>query len=145
MSEFSVDRLVVAFNFPPFNDGSAVTVAKRIVQAGDCIDGIGANLSSLRDRDDTLLELVQPWIRTQDTVSVPIRFADERSVKPFVTKGLSLLQRRNREPYQNVYSRSMWPHSHFLAASVLVHDFARTWTAEFSDPVLWHADGTPRP
>ncbi|HET7397101.1 MAG TPA: hypothetical protein VFJ94_01165 [Intrasporangium sp.] len=38
----------------------------------------------------------------------------------------------------------MWPHSHFLAAYVKAEAPSTRWTAEFSDPLLWHVDGSAR-
>ncbi|QNN82273.1 hypothetical protein H3H54_14540 [Brachybacterium sp. Z12] len=137
--------MVVAFNFPPFNDGSAVTVAKRIIEVGERVDVISADLSRVRSVDPSLSELVHPLVNSIQHLSVPIKFADETSVRPFVTKGISSLRSRARNPYTSVYSRSMWPHSHFLAAHTRTSGLALEWVAEFSDPILWHADATPRP
>lgn len=145
MPDTRPEHLVVAFNFPPYNDGSAVTVAKRIVEEGRPVDVISADLSKVRSVDNSLSDLVSPWVKTNHRVSVPIIFADELSVLPFVDKGLRALGRRTHLPYRSVYSRSMWPHSHFLAAHARAKGLAIKWTAEFSDPILWHVDATPRP
>lgn len=145
MLERTADRLIVAFNFPPFTDGSAVTVAKRIVEADVPVDVIAANLSAIRSRDESLVDLIAPWLVEHHTVKVPILFADERSVVPFVERGLRAVRKRRASPYKEVYSRSMWPHSHFLAARLRSDGDAPRWIAEFSDPILWHVDATPRP
>ncbi|MGP9707009.1 hypothetical protein [Brachybacterium sp. AOP24-D1-21] len=145
MLEKTADRLIVAFNFPPFTDGSAVTVAKRIVEADVPVDVIAADLSAVRSRDESLMDLVAPWLVEHHTVKVPVLFADERSLIPFVERGLRAVRQRRGLPYSEVYSRSMWPHSHFLAARLRSEGNAHRWIAEFSDPILWHVDGTPRP
>lgn len=145
MRERTADRLIVAFNFPPFTDGSAVTVAKRIVEADVQVDVIAADLSAVRSRDESLVDLVAPWLVWHHTVKAPILFADERSLIPFVERGLRAVRQRRGLPYEEVYSRSMWPHSHFLAARLRAEGDARRWIAEFSDPILWQADATPRP
>ncbi|MGP5626939.1 hypothetical protein [Brachybacterium alimentarium] len=145
MLERTADRLIVAFNFPPFTDGSAVTVAKRIIEAAVPVDVIAADLSSVRARDESLIDLVAPWLIEHYTVKVPVLFADERSLVPFVERGLGAVRRRRGLPYKEVYSRSMWPHSHFLAARLRSEGDAHRWIAEFSDPILWHVDATPRP
>lgn len=142
MSETQPEQLVVAFNFPPFNDGSAVTVAKRIVENQNPVDVVTADLSRVRSKDSTLSDLVSPWVNRVHQLSVPIKFADESSIRPFVTRGLHALRGR---AYTSVYSRSMWPHSHFIAAHVRATGIAGHWTAEFSDPILWHVDATRRP
>lgn len=142
MFEIQPERLVVAFNFPPFNDGSAVTVAKRIMENQCPVDVVTADLSRVRAKDSTLYDLVSPWVNRVHQLSIPIKFADESSIRPFVSKGLHALRGRS---YTSVYSRSMWPHSHFLGAHVRATGLARHWTAEFSDPILWHVDATRRP
>lgn len=145
MRKSTADRLIVAFNFPPFTDGSAVTVAKRIVEADVPVDVVSADLSAVRSRDESLVDLVAPWLVEHHTVKVPVLFADERSLVPFVERGLIAVRQRRGRPYEEVYSRSMWPHSHFLAARLRSEGDAHRWIAEFSDPILWHADATLRP
>lgn len=145
MPDSSADRLIVAFNFPPFTDGSSVTVAKRIVEAEVPVDVIAADLSAVRTRDESLMNLVAPWVDEHHTVKVPVLFADERSLVPFIRSGLDVIRHRRERPYREVYSRSMWPHSHFLAAHLRNQGVAQRWIAEFSDPILWHVDATPRP
>lgn len=138
------NRLIVAFNFPPFNDGSAVTIAKRIVEAGVPVDVISADLSRIRSRDESLYELVTPLVKDHHSVTIPLRFAEQSSVLAFADQGLLALGRHEGRTYESMHSRSMWPHSHFLAARAKIAGIASTWTAEFSDPVLWHVDATRR-
>lgn len=145
MSDDDAEDLVVAFNFPPFTDGSAVTITKRVLEVGRRFDVVSADLATVRSVDSSLLDLVSPLVAHRECVRVPIRFAEETSVAEFVDAGLRFTARRSRNPYQRVYSRSMWPHSHFLAAAAKAKGHGHTWTAEFSDPVLWHVDGTRRP
>ncbi|MFC0675706.1 hypothetical protein [Brachybacterium hainanense] len=135
----------MAFNFPPFVDGSAVTVAKRVLESARPVDVVAADLSRVRTRDRSLAELVAPYVRQHHSLTVPIKFAAQASVAPFVTAGIRALAHRQTRPYRSVYSRSMWPHSHFLAARVKIDHLAARWTAEFSDPMLWHVDGGRRP
>ena len=138
-------HLVVAFNFAPFTDGSAVTIAKRIVEAGHLVDVISADLSTIRTADDQLQDFVGPYIGEHAMVRPVIRFAAQDSLRDFTKRGLAVAEARRLDPYETVYSRSMWPHSHFLAAHIRARGLADRWTAEFSDPVLWHVDGEPRP
>lgn len=145
MLDGPIRDLVVAFNFPPFSDGSAVTVAKRILASDRRVDVISADLSSIRRRDESLWGLVEPLVAEHHALNVPVRFAQMSSVDSFVKQGLARLAHRSEDPYGSVYSRSMWPHSHFLAAAVRAQELAQSWTAEFSDPLLWQSDGTRRP
>lgn len=145
MDDSSATRLVVAFNFPPFNDGSAVTMAKRIIEWDEEVDVIAADLAAVRQRDASLLELVQPCLRSTEFLNVPVEFAGEASVRAFTDSGLHSFSRKRRQtPYSVTYSRSLWPHSHFLASEIRANEVARSWTAEFSDPMLWQADASPR-
>lgn len=136
-------RLVVAYNFPPFNDGSAVTVAKRVVLNGSRIDVISADLSAHRSVDPSLAELVAQYVNFHFVARTLVAFSRWESVTEFVELGSEVLAFRGNH-YQSVYSRSMWPHSHFLAALVKVRSFAQRWEAEFSDPILWTVEGGQR-
>ncbi|WP_422115742.1 hypothetical protein [Brachybacterium sp. UNK5269] len=146
MNDHNPETLVIAFNFPPFNDGSAVTIAKRIVNAGKPVDVIAADLSSVRNRDDSLFGLIAPLVNRVEYVHIPITFASEVGVRNFVEAGLSTISRfRRKQPYASIFSRSMWAHSHFLAAELRARGVSKHWTAEFSDPLLWQADASARP
>lgn len=141
--EMTSQRLVVAYNFPPFNDGSAVTVAKRVVLDGRRVDVISADLSAHRSLDPSLAELVAPYVDFHFVARTLVAFSNWESVIEFVELGSEVLAFRGAR-YESVYSRSMWPHSHFLAAVVKVRSRARKWEAEFSDPILWTVDGGRR-
>lgn len=136
-------RLVVAYNFPPFNDGSAVTVAKRIVLDDRRVDVISADLSAYRSRDPSLWELIEPYVGFHFLARSLVSFTRWESVRDFVDLGSEILDFRGSR-YESVYSRSMWPHSHFLAALVRTRSKARFWEAEFSDPILWTVEGGRR-
>lgn len=78
-------------------------------------------------------------------VKPTISFASQRSVFEFANMGVRALESRGRvERYDTVFSRSMWAHSHFLAAFIKSKYRSIAWTAEFSDPLLWQVDRTPR-
>lgn len=138
-------HLVVAYNFPPFADASAVTQAKRIVVAGTMVDVVSQDLTGLRTRDETLFALVAPFIDRHDVIPGRPQFVAWPSMREFATRGLRRLEARGPlTRYASVYSRSMWPHSHVLAALVKVMHPEVRWTAEFSDPLLHHVDGSMR-
>lgn len=139
-------HLVVAYNFPPFADASAVTQAKRIAAEGRQVDVVSQDLTGLRRRDDTLLGLVSPFLDHHDTISGRPQFLVWPSLRQFTTRGMRRLSARGPlTRYATVRSRSMWPHSHVLAAMVKVMHPHVEWLAEFSDPLLHRVDGSHRP
>lgn len=142
----AVEDLVVAYNFAPFADASAVTVAKRLHEWGRPVDVVTQDLSAVRRKDDSLQALVSPFVRHQMSVTGPVHFTSWDSISAFVLSGLSRVGGwRGTRPYARVYSRSMWPQSHFLAAILKLRHPSTEWRAEFSDPLLWRVDGSPRP
>lgn len=144
MTEARAETLVIAFNFPPFNDGSAVTMAKRMIESDHKVDVIAADLTSVRNRDGSLFDLIAPWVNRVKYTPTPIQFASEVGMRAFVDAGISAHRAMGRRIYQRMFSRSMWAHSHFLAAELKGRGISNTWTAEFSDPLLWQADGSAR-
>lgn len=139
-------HLVVAYNFPPFADASAVTQAKRIATDGHQVDVVSQDLTGLRRRDDTLLRLVSPFVDHHDIISGRPQFLAWPSLRQFATRGMRRVSIRGPlTRYGTVRSRSMWPHSHVLAALVKVAHPEVEWLAEFSDPLLRRVDGSHRP
>lgn len=136
-------RLVIAFIAPPYNDASSVTLMKRILEHGKPIDLISADLSHVRTADSSLLGLLQPLLQKHIEVEAPAFFSHYNATATFMGAGEGAMQ--GAFDYDEIYSRSMWPHSHFLAALWKAENPEVKWTAEFSDPHLWHADGAPRP
>lgn len=138
------ETLVIGFIAPPFTDASAVTLAKRIIMAGERVDILCADLSRVRTRDDSLFELISPLIDHHMMVPAPAFFTDYSATRAFMEHSVALLRARISE-YRDVYSRVMWPHSHFVAALAKAEHPQLRWTAEYSDPPLRLADGGVRP
>lgn len=141
-----VHTLVVAVNFPPFNDASAVTAMKRIIAAGELVDVVVQDLSSIRDLDDSLWEAVRPYVRHRFSVQVPPTFSNWSVLAAYVSAGVRALEAAwpCGLPYTRIRSRVMFPAAHFLAALLAARN-GLSWTAEFSDPVRHAVDGFPRP
>ena len=137
--------LIVAYNFPPFVDASAITQAKRIAARGVYVDVVSQDLSGFRSRDDSLLALVSPWIKRHEVVRGRPAFLNWASMRRFTRSGYRRLAVRGpMTRYRSVYSRSMWPHSHVLAALIKVMHPSIHWSAEFSDPLLQDTNGSLR-
>jgi glycosyltransferase involved in cell wall biosynthesis len=138
-------RLVIAYNFPPFSDASAVTAAKRIVDAGEDVHVVMQDLTKVRPRDETLWQLVAPFVQERHILRGPVQFLTWLSLESFIDQGLArLIAKGPLSRYDRMYSRTMWPHSHLLAGAIRVRSPKTTWQAEFSDPLLWHVDGKTR-
>lgn len=137
------ENLVIAYNAPPFNDGSATTVAKRILDQEKTVDLLSADLSAIRDIDESLFEVISHYVDRQFLIKVVPKWADYENVTNFVEDGLKIIESRHLF-YEEMYSRSMWIHSHFLAATLKVRGVSKQWTAEFSDPLLLGVRGERR-
>lgn len=141
----SATDLVVAYNFPPFADASAVTVTKRLAEWDRHVDVVCQDLTGLRTVDPTLGSLVEPYVDRRFVMTSRPRFLEWASISDFVAGGMRRLTTAGGlESYERVYSRSMWPHSHVLAAAAAIQRPNVKWRAEFSDPLLRHVDGRAR-
>lgn len=143
MTVTAARRLVIAFIAPPYNDASSVTLMKRILEHGAPFDLVSADLSRVRTADPSLLDLLRPLLRRHVEVETPAFFSHYNATSMFMAAAEAAMA--GAFDYDEIYSRSMWPHSHFLAALWKTGNPQVHWTAEFSDPHLWHADGGPRP
>lgn len=140
-----VDTLVISYNFSPFTDASAVTVAKRIRQFGVPVHVVSQNMSGLRTEDAQLTQIVSPYVTRHDQVLFSPSFASWTGVREFVAHAMhELLPRLEAGRYTRIYSRSMFPASHFLAAHIKLKFPSVHWIAEFSDPVQHTVEGVPR-
>ncbi|MCD1287684.1 MULTISPECIES: glycosyltransferase [unclassified Brevibacterium] len=140
------NRLAISYNFLPFADASAVVAAKRIINSNRQWNVINNDMSKVRSIDTELHAAVLPYISTQKTIrNVPI-FGGWRGVREFCESGRKEIANIEEAhgPQTDIYSRSMWPASHYLAASQKVKRPNAKWTAEFSDPLRKDVFGTER-
>ncbi|AXJ11238.1 glycosyltransferase [Arthrobacter sp. PM3] len=138
--------LVIAYNFAPYTDTGATIVSKRIREAGRPVDVISNQMGKARESRDENLLLAAPYIAQHHQLSAPTTFGHPKGVKSFVDHGMRVYENLSRagRSYERMYSRSMWPASHFLAARIKAADPTIVWTAEFSDPVRLTTMGTFR-
>lgn len=138
--------LVVAYNFAPFTDTGATIVSKRIRETARPVDVISNNMGKLREALPENLLLAEPYISQHRQLSTPPQFANPAGTRTFVDHGLKAYESLvvGGRHYDRLYSRSMWPASHFLAAKIKMQDSSLFWTAEFSDPVRLTTEGTMR-
>ncbi|WP_157277084.1 hypothetical protein [Oerskovia sp. Root22] len=136
-------EVVFAYNFAPFVDASAITAVKRVAARGEMVDVVSQDLSGLRTRDDSLYSMVASTIDRHFLLKGRVAFDSWESVAAFVQGGLESIARTGRL-YDRAYSRSMWPHSHFLGALAKIRHPSTYWVAEFSDPLRRDVSGGMR-
>ncbi|MET4622061.1 glycosyltransferase involved in cell wall biosynthesis [Arthrobacter sp. 2762] len=139
--------LVVSYCFAPYSDTSAVVASKAIVERGSIVDVIYNNMASVRRKDSNLEAIAGRFIDTATEIDAPPSFAGWKQISEFVHKGLGVADRRDAliGGYETLYSRVLWPGSHFLAAKFKINHPGVVWTAEFSDPMSTDAQGQSRP
>ncbi|MDK1329069.1 glycosyltransferase [Arthrobacter sp. zg-Y1143] len=139
-----VSRLVIAYNFVPYSDTGAMVMAKRIREEGQAVDVITHNMDNVRSKDATHNAIARPYVQYVGSVPGPANFAHSGSIADFCKRGSHIVEswtRSKNRHYTEVYSRAMWPASHFLAALYKARHPHVRWVAEFSDPVQLNTDG----
>lgn len=139
-------RLIISYCFPPFADPSGNVVAKRILQSGDLVDVIHADMSSVRSLDKSLLDVVSPLIAQSFECRNPVAFSNWSAIEAFTVSACEIAENWHlKRQYEELYSRSHWPASHSAAALFKLRHSEVTWTAEFSDPLSTDVYGEARP
>lgn len=139
--------LAVSFCFAPWVDTAGVVAAKRLFTAGRPFDVISDDMSKFRNKDDNLrkishhlvgahVELKSNTTSTLDPVGA-MEFARQAS------ENAKILNKTRH--YERMYSRVMWPASHFAAAAIKASLPEIRWTAEFSDPMVTDIMSEKRP
>lgn len=140
-------NLAISYNFPPFADASSLVAAKRIYNSGEHWNVISNDMSGVRAVDPGLNEITGPAVSRHKTVHARTSFGSWLAIEEFCDQGLIAIEELEAVsgPQNRVYSRSMWPASHFLAAlHKLKAPYDVSWTAEFSDPLSRDAGGQER-
>lgn len=141
------DTLVVSYCFAPDVDTAGVVAAKRIREYGRPVDVVSNNMGTRRIKDDRLRLLCSDLVGHAIAINAPVSFRNWPLVKQFVdgvlVEAKQLSKRRGRD-YSHLYSRVMWPASHFAAAAYKAEHPSVHWRAEFSDPILMDIEGNRR-
>lgn len=127
-------KLVLAYCFPPFNDTSGNVMAKRIFEAGDIVDVISNDMSRIRKKDNKLLHIMSHLLDSQIVLTGPQAFSSWTSIEEYM-QGVYDKYKLYEDKYDEVYSRVMFPHSHFAAFEIKKENPDIKWVAEFSDPL----------
>ncbi|MGP7960239.1 glycosyltransferase [Sanguibacter sp. A247] len=143
----TAEKLVVSYAFPPYLDTSAMVVARRLCLAREPVDVLTHSMDAIRKKDPLADLLVKESVGHLMTVGGPAVFANWNRISVFATRGNEMVQdhltRRGR-PYRSIYSRSMWPAAHVMAALFKVRNPNVRWVAEFSDPMHIDSEGNIR-
>lgn len=143
VNEKQSNTLVISYCFPPYIDTAGIVCAKRIIQNNKPVDVISNTMKGVRERDDSLWDLVKPYVGSFQEIQAFPSFANWKAIEDFCNKAVTAAE-RNIEKYTDVYSRSMWPGSHFAAALLKIKYPKLRWVAEFSDPLRIDVQGQER-
>lgn len=139
--------LAMLYCFVPYQDTSALVSARRIRERGVSVDVITNQLDKVRTVDDWSEEICREYVDRLVVTQTPQAMGNWRCIRTFVAAALEHAAALSAEkgPYRSVYSRAMWPASHFAAAAYKVQHPDVRWIAEFSDPMLHDVRGEARP
>lgn len=142
----SARDLALLYCFAPYQDTSALVASRRIREQGDVVDVITNRLDKVRQIDDWSLEITEGYVDQLRTVRTPQYMGAWGAIRQFVEAALGEIAdlETNKGPYRSVYSRAMWPASHFAAAAYKIFNRRTHWRAEFSDPMLHDIKGQVR-
>lgn len=140
------DTLVISYCFAPYIDTSGVVMSKRIGAMDKPVDLITNSMSRVRETDTKLFKIAEYYVGKHHELNAPQSFANWNAVMQFADGALDATHNllKQRKMYKNLYSRAMWPASHFAAALVKAKYPKMRWTAEFSDPILMDVSAQPR-
>jgi len=138
--------LAICYNFVPYSDTGANVAAKRMRQSARVYDVISHSMSNVRSSELKNRFISEPYVAKTFEIQGGASFANGNGVLSFVERGLATYTEllNAGRGYSRLYSRTMWPASHFLAAAIKSRNPKLEWTAEFSDPVRITTNGTIR-
>jgi len=138
--------LAICYAFPPYADTSALVAARRIRRRGEIVDVVSHSMRAIRGKDPSGQLIAQEFIGEQLQIPGKPGAFNWRRIERFVDAGVDQIRawEQTKGHYRSVYSRTMWPASHVLAAIYKARRPATTWIAEFSDPQLWDSLGQRR-
>lgn len=137
-------KLVISYNFPPYIDTSGNVMAKRINEKAEIVDVIHNKMD--RDVDEEINLIADKYIDKKILINSPFTFRSWKPIKKFVQMGIDKINKivLDKGEYEEIYSRIMFPASHFLAFEYKIQYPNVKWTAEFSDPLLYDINGDMR-
>ena len=141
LNSMKADTLVFSYCFSPFVDTSAVVAAKRMREFGSIFDVVYNDMSTVREKSDQMNWLSEDLIENRFEIKTPTSFGSWESIEQFSEESIKIVGNRK---YKKIYSRVLWPASHFAAFMYKIKNPKVRWVAEFSDPVMWDLKGNQR-
>jgi glycosyltransferase involved in cell wall biosynthesis len=142
MNRGLASKLIISYCFPPYVDTSGNVMAKRLRLMNTAVDVIYNRMDKVRDRDPELNNLVNDLIDERVEVPSYPSFSNWKAIEDFCNLGINKINKTKK--YKEIYSRAMWPGSHFLAYQYKLINPKVKWVAEFSDPLLFDIHGKKR-
>lgn len=141
-----VERLVVSYCFPPYNDTAGNVMAKRMREAGKVSDVVYNTMDRVRNKSYSLNKMVDDLINVRVPIKSPSSFSNWKDIKTFVDMGMKEIEElvKKNGVHKEVFSRAMWAASHFLAFQYKMKHPESKWIAEFSDPLLYDIEAKKR-
>lgn len=145
LAEQVAKTLVISYCFAPYTDTSGVVMVKRIRSFDTPVDVVSNALDDLYTKDSSLALLTQDYVGHHKILQGKQAYADPTAVIDFAENVENhFVKSSKKSNYKTIYSRAMWPASHFAAALVKLRNPDIKWIAEFSDPLAINIDGKPR-
>ncbi|MBH0230732.1 glycosyltransferase [Halobacillus yeomjeoni] len=135
-------KLVISFCFPPYVDTAANVMAKRIRNANEVVDVVYNQMDRVRPKDNNVSHLVNDLIDERMEIPSYPSFSNWKAIRDFCSLGMEKINKEKN--YKEIYSRAMWPGSHFLAYEYKRENPEVKWVAEFSDPLILDIQGKVR-
>ncbi|QCJ44785.1 glycosyltransferase [Bacillus sp. S3] len=136
------DKLIISYCFPPYVDTSGNVMAKRIRNMNEVVDVVYNKMDKVREKDTKLNYIIDDLIEERVEIPSYPSFSNWKAIDDFCKLGMDKIGKTKK--YKEIYSRAMWPGSHFLAYKYKMLNPKVKWVAEFSDPLLLDIHGNTR-
>jgi len=127
--------LVVSYCFPPYSDTSATIIAKRILNNNKIVDVASNNMNNIRKKEPSLYNLIRHLLGKNKITNEQASFSNSYYLDKYIDDAFNVFS-TSVERYEEIYSRAMFPVSHFPPLFMKILKPEVKWTAEFSDPLL---------
>jgi len=137
-------KLVISYCFPPYMDTSGNVMAKRIKEGGEIVDVVHGKMA--KEIDQKLNLIAEEYIDQDVLIDAPYSYYEWELIKKFCNEGMKKIDQiiSRKGEYEEIYSRVMFPSSHFLAFEYKIKYPHVKWVAEFSDSMLYDTKDTLR-
>ena len=125
------DILVISLLFPPLDYVSGITVSKRIILNNKKVDVLQ---SSYDDKESLFNDCLNEFVNNRILVDIDCDVDWTECIFKFINKGIKSI----KNDYLHIYSRSWLMANHFLAFEYKLKNNSTSWTAEFSDPLIYN-------